>query len=280
MGESVKNVEAVLDFICPKCGGTLTVSGGSAICGKGHSYDKSRHGYYNLLLTSVGGVHGDNKEMVLSRRAFLGSGHYAPLSALVADLVSKYTDKCGTVLDAGCGEGYYTDEVEKSLFSRDFSTRVMAFDISKDAVRETLRKNPRIRAVVAGSYKMPIADGYVDTVINTFSPLAIDEVGRVLCQGGIFVMAIPDVDHLYELKALIYDTPYKNNPHNTEIDGFELIEDRRLSYVMHLRDREIRDLFMMTPYTYRTSRAGAMRIDGLTQLDCTADFHIFVYRKI
>ncbi len=269
----------MLDFICPKCGGQLSVLGGSAVCKAGHSYDRSRYGYYNLLLSSSGGVHGDNKEMVLARRAFLGAGHYAPLAALVADTVMKYTESGGTVLDAGCGEGYYTSEVEKALFLRDNSTRVLAFDISKDAVRETVKKNPRIRAAVAGSYRMPVADGCVDTLINTFSPLAIDEVRRVLCEGGIFIMAIPDAEHLYELKAAIYDTPYKNKVADTALDGFELIYDNRLSYSMRLSGGEIHDLFMMTPYAYRTSRIGADRVKKLGELLCTADFHIFVYRK-
>lgn len=272
-------IKKTLDFTCPICGGGLTVSGASAVCGEGHSYDRSRYGYYNLLLSNTGGVHGDNREMVLARRAFLGGGFYEPLARLVASLTLEYTAPCGAVLDAGCGEGYYTDAVERALFSRDNSTRVMAFDISKDASREVARKNPRISVAVAGSYRMPLANGYVDTLINTFSPLAVSEVSRVLRQGGVFIMAIPETDHLYELKAAIYDTPYKNKVEDPSLDGFELLDDRRLSYTMHLSGKEIHSLFMMTPYAYRTSRKGAERVERLSKLDCTADFHIFVYRK-
>jgi hypothetical protein len=38
---------------------------------------------------------------------------------------------------------------------------------------------------------MPVADGSVDMIISTFSPLAAEEVRRALRVGGKFIMAIP-----------------------------------------------------------------------------------------
>ena len=268
-------------FVCPKCGGKLNIYDKRCACDKGHSYDMARGGYYNLLLGSSGGVHGDNREMVLARRAFLGGGYYEPLANRLALRALEFTEKGGCLLDAGAGEGYYTDTVERSIFERDGQSDVSAFDISKDAVREIGKKNPRISLAVAGSYHMPVADGEFDTVINTFSPLALDETRRVLKSGGIFIMAIPGEMHLYDLKSVIYDTPYKNVVADTALPGFELLLDEPISYSMHLESNEaVMNLFMMTPYAYRTRPSDRAKVEALTSLDCTADFRLFVYKKL
>ena len=267
-------------FLCPKCMKRLTVRDGSAVCEAGHSYDRCRAGYYNLLMSNKSSSHGDNKQMVEARRIFLSGGYYKPLSDAIAETVCENTEALAAVLDAEAGEGYYTDAVERALYDRDGDSRVYAFDISKDAVREIGKKNKRISLAVAGSYHMPIADGDFDAVVNTFSPLALSETARVLRTGGIFVMAIPDTEHLFELKAAIYDTPYKNEVADTSLDGFELISDRSIKYVMHLPDREsIAALFGMTPYAYRTGAESRERVYSLDKLDCTAAFRLLLYRK-
>lgn len=267
-------------FVCPKCGGALLCNGNAAACREGHSFDRATEGYYNLLLGHKKGNRGDNDEMVLARRAFLGGGYYLPLASRVAELVCELTPGGGAVLDAGCGEGYYTDLAEQALLRRDGHSRVSGFDISRDAVRRAAKRNPRISLAVAGSYHMPIADGSVDTVMNTFSPLAREETHRVLREGGVFVMAIPAEEHLYELKAAIYDTPYKNTVADTALEGFELILDEPLRFTVELRSREaVASLFKMTPYAYRTRPTDAARIEALESLSVTADFRIFAYRK-
>ena len=268
-------------FCCPKCGEKLNIEDKRAVCPSAHSYDRSKDGYYNLLIGNSGGVHGDNKEMVLARRAFLGSGFYAPLAKRLSSLVQEYTRGGGAVLDAGAGDGYYTDIIERDLYLRDGKSDVSAFDISKDAVRQIHKKNKRISLSVAGSYHMPIADSEFDTVINTFSPLALAETLRVLKSGGIFIMAIPGEDHLFDLKRVIYDTPYKNTVSDTNLEGFELLLDEPLTYKMNLDSKEkINDHFMMTPYAYRTKPSDKERVKSLGNLECTADFRTFVYKKL
>ncbi len=267
-------------FLCPKCKKELNITEFGCACKDGHSYDRGKGGYYNLLLGTSGGTHGDNKEMVLSRRDFLSRGYYLPLAESVASFVLKYTPKGGVILDSGSGEGYYTDIVERALSERDANTNVSGFDISKDAIKAAVKKNKNITYAVASAYKIPIGDSAVDTVFNIFSPLAKDEVRRVLKPGGKFVMAIPDVGHLYDLKAKIYDIPYKNTVEDTKIDGFRLIEEKRVHYNMALDSGEaIKSLFTMTPYAYRTKPENKARIESLDVLDCRAEFIIFVYEK-
>ena len=269
-----------MHFNCPKCQGKLNILDTRCVCENGHSYDKARGGYYNLLLGSGGGVHGDNKEMILARRAFLSGGFYEPLASRLASHVLNFTSPGASILDAGAGEGYYTDYIERAIMKRDSESDVCAFDISKDAVREICKKNPRISSVVAGSYHMPVPDGEFDTVVNTFSPLALSETARVLKPGGIFIMAIPGENHLFDLKKVVYDTPYKNTVEDSGLSGFELIVDEPLTYKINLDTADaLKNLFMMTPYAYRTSKEGRARVEALTSLECTVDFRIFVYRR-
>lgn len=270
-----------MDFACPKCKGELTLDLNTKKCKNNHAFDRAKAGYYNLLLGAGGGTHGDNADMVLARRDFLSRGYYEPLADRLAALVADVTPHGGCVLDAGCGEGYYTDKIERALALRDSRSNVLAFDISRDAVKNAAKRNRAISLAVATSYDMPLGDGTVDTVFNAFSPLAIPEVLRVLRTGGRFVMVYPGRDHLFGLKSLIYKTPYKNEPQDTTLDGFKLLSHDTLSYVIRLDNGDaIRSLFMMTPYAYRTSREDRERVLSLSEVSTEVEFIIDVYEKI
>ena len=265
-------------FVCPKCMKKLNNCGASAVCEKGHSYDKSRFGYFNLLLAERGGVHGDNKEMVLARREFLSGGHYEPLADRIAELCSEYISESGVILDAGCGEGYYTAKIRERCSGG--GIRFAAFDISKDAVREAAKKNCADEYAVASSYRIPVSDSSVDLVVNTFSPQAREQTLRVLRSGGYFVMAIPAEEHLFGLKAAIYKTPYRNEVDDTALEGFTLVRSEELKYTLKLNTgADIRALFMMTPYAYRTRLEDREKVLGLESLETDAHFMILVYRK-
>lgn len=268
-------------FVCPKCKGKLNITPFLACCEGGHSYDKSKKGYFNLLLSRGGGVHGDNKMMVDARRDFLGKGFYSPLAERVSELVSEYAPRTASVLDVGCGEGYYTDYFERAMTSRDGESRVYGFDISKDAVIRAARKNPRVSLSVASAYDMPVADGTVDVAVNMFSPLAREELLRALKTGGIFIMAIPGREHLFGLKSALYDTPYKNEVQDPTLEGFELLRTENISYNITLDNTEdILNLFRMTPYAYRTSSVGRERVESLKRLETAVEFITFVYKRV
>ena len=271
-------MEIKMIFTCPVCGGKLNIDESRAAkCDNRHSFDSAKQGYYNLLLS--GGDHGDNKEMVLARRSFLGGGFYEPLAKRIAELCRDSIGSGAVVLDAGCGEGYYTEHLSKEVKPK--NAYILAFDISRDAVREAAKKRCADEYAVASSYHIPLPDFSVDMVLNTFSPQAPAETLRVLRRGGFFVMAIPGEEHLFGLKSKIYDTPYKNEVKDTYIEGFELILREELRYPLALRSAsEVRDLFMMTPYAYRTSKEGRERVLSLDSLECEAHFIILIYKKV
>lgn len=270
-----------MDFVCPKCRGALKLKDTSLVCENAHSYDVARAGYVNLLPPLGQSGHGDNKEMLLARRDFLNTGHYLRLAERVSHFALEYTDISPLVIDIGCGEGYYTDKLERTFFERDGKSFVSAFDISKDAVRFAASRNKKIDYAVASAYDVPVGDGVFSLAVNMFSPLAMEEISRILCRGGIFIVAYPAEEHLFELKSAVYDTPYKNEPHDTALDGFKLLKCERVTYKMSLSSPfEIRSLFMMTPYAYRTKKENAERVLSLESLDCTADFYVAVYEKL
>ena len=266
-----------MNFVCPKCGLPFSLLGSSAVCPKKHSFDRARAGYFNLLLSASGGTHGDNAEMVEARRVFLDTGAYKPLSDKVAELAEKYISG-GTVLDIGCGEGYYTDAIYRALLGR--GVVVSAFDISREACKRAARRNREIELAVASAYKMPVADGSFSGAVNMFSPLASGEVWRALMPGGIFIMAVPGENHLLGLKRAAYKTPYKNVLADTALEGFELIDTAHIEYNIELKSNaEVRSLFMMTPYAYRTPPQDRERVLMLPSLVTDVEFWVFVYRK-
>ena len=95
----------MVDFVCPKCGGVLNISDNNVKkCGQNHCYDRSRRGYYNLLL-GTGGIHGDNSEMVDARRRFLSYGHYDRLRRAICDTVLGVMPENGVLLDVKRSSG-------------------------------------------------------------------------------------------------------------------------------------------------------------------------------
>lgn len=253
---------------------------GVAACGGGHTFDRARDGYYNLLLSNTGGTHGDNREMLEARRRFLDTGAYLPLANKVAELVLADFPEGGALLDIGCGEGYYTSIVSAKLREAGKCPDVHGFDISKDGVRLTAKRDKSFSLAVASAYKMPIADESFDAAMNVFSPLALEETVRILRHGGRFVMAIPDVNHLFGLKSALYETPYKNKPESPELEGLDLIATERVHYTLKLRSaEEINALFMMTPYAYRTPPESRARLLSMLSLETEVEFVVFVYQK-
>ena len=270
-----------MDFACPKCRAALFTDGNLKKCENGHSFDRARAGYYNLLLGSSGGIHGDNRDMVEARRRFLSADNYLPLAKALSRVAVENSASGSVVLDCGCGEGYYTSKIENALKNAGRAIDFLAFDISRDAVKLAARICPDVSFAVASCYDVPMADASVDLALNIFSPLAPTEMHRILKEGGRYVVAYPDEYHLYELKAAIYDTPYKNTPATDAPAGFKLVARERVAYTLDLSTNgAIMDLFMMTPYAYRTGRRERERLGLIDSLSTRVEFLIDVYERI
>ena len=106
---------------CPICQEPLELEGGTYTCSNHHCFDRSRSGYVNLLPVNRRRSKdpGDNREMVQARQKFLEQGYYAPLVQALCEVLSRWADGTSAphliLLDAGCGEGYYTAHMAAAL---------------------------------------------------------------------------------------------------------------------------------------------------------------------
>lgn len=259
-------------YVCPKCGGSLTLDGGSYRCDSGHCYDVSREGYVNLLTKKHSADPGDNKFMVRARYDFLEKGYYKPLAdALLAILK---TSGAKTVLDAGCGSGYYSREI----FSALHHMRIGAIDVSKEAVRLGAKKGCAEYAV-AGVYSIPTEDGIFDAVLNVFSPHAFSEYARVLKTDGSLIVVYPGPEHLIELKRVLYDESTFENDKSLDTDLFVKADKREIKYKIDVAGEDIGNLLAMTPYYYRTSPEKIEKASALSHIETTASFVVETLKK-
>ena len=267
-------------LICPVCGERLSFNGDrSLVCAGGkHLFDISSKGHVNLALGHAGG--GDPKEAVRSRSDFLRKDYYLPFASAVCETVLKYLpDQSETVVDAGCGEGYYTEMIAEKC-----GVGVIGFDLSKAAIESAALRALRqgrtdLLYAVAGIYSMPVADGCADAVVNLFAPCAEEEFQRVLKKGGILLVASAGEDHLFGLKKRLYKTPYKNERRNDLPTSMDQIYHSTVRFELTVESEEDKHaLFSMTPYYYRTSREDAEKLSG-DPLITEAEFDIDVYVK-
>lgn len=275
-------MEALSFFRCPLCGGPLTEAPGGLRCPGRHSFDRAREGYVHLLPANQkhSRAPGDDKGMAAARRAFLDRGWYAPLREALCRLAVDCTGPAPVVLDAGCGEGYYTAGVREALISAGKTPVTAGVDISKFSLQKAARRCPDISFAVASVYRLPAADRSVDLLLNVFSPLAIDEFRRVLRPGGTYLYVVPAARHLWELKQVLYDRPYLNEERETPYEGFLYREIVPVDYTVRLPSpADIQALFQMTPYYWKTGKEGAARLAQLERLDCRVDFRIHVFRR-
>lgn len=270
------------NYICPICKTGLKFVGNSFVCENNHCFDIAKEGYIHLLPANKmhSKVPGDTKEMVNARRKFLEAGYYSPFSVKLNEIVSRYAQGGFTVIDAGCGEGYYTGNLKKYLDSLNISNSISGFDISKFAVKAASKKYKSIEFAVASIFDIPVKNETADVVINIFAPIVESEFLRILKKGGKLVIAVPGEYHLWGLKNLVYDEPYINEVKHTKYDGFEFIERIAVEDNVELQDNEqIQNMFSMTPYYWKTDVKGSNRVKNCNELKTKIHFDFLIYEK-
>lgn len=269
------------ELLCPVCGAPLRREDRAWRCENRHCFDVARSGYVNLLPPSPAGRrHGDDRRMVDARTAFLSRGYYAHLEQAVAALSDELTGPCARIVDAGCGEGTYDRRVLDRLRGSGKDVRLVGIDISTDAVRRAARLVPEGIFCAASTAAMPLPSGSAGLLLNIFSPFMPEEFRRVLAADGYLLRVVPLERHLWELKELIYDTPYENPPFDPAADGFDLVRTERVEKTLLLTEpSDLQNLFQMTPYYYKTGAADQQKLSGVQSLRVTTQFGVAVYRK-
>ena len=259
-------------LICPKCKGELIKHNSVYHCINNHNYDIAKSGYVNLVLGNQK-QSGDSAEMVKARTYFLEQGFYQPLADALIKVLAKLN--VHSVVDAGCGEGYYTQQFYKAREDME----IVGFDLSKTAINEASKKDKKTTYAIASIFNMPIDDNTLDVVLNTFAPTPLIEFKRVLKKQGYLIKVGPAEDHLKELKEFLYEDVYENEIEIIQDEAFELIETIHVKEEMQLKNQEtINSLFMMTPYYWKTSKEASQRLLNLEEIQTNCSFIIQLYR--
>ena len=264
-------------FICPVCKSGISLFERTYKCPNNHCFDLSKDGYVNLLMSQQSSLkrHGDDKLMVKARRDFLEKGFYNELRKTLCETMKENLSENSTVVDVGCGEGYYTSEISKAN-----AFEIYGIDISKDALKYASKSVKNSSFAVASAFSLPFAENSADCILSVFAPSAYEEFYRVLNTDGKLIKAIPLEEHLWELKCALYKEPYKNKPEKRNDELFKLVSQKEIKYKINLTEKDdVENLFKMTPYYYKTSREDAEKLLSLESLETTVHFAIEIYEK-
>ncbi len=269
-------------FLCPVCGKPLDDGEKARRCAKGHCFDRSaKGGYVNLLRTNRRGSAepGDSPEMCRARTHFLGQGYYEALRDAVSDLTVQFPARC--ILDAGCGEGYYTAAVMQALQESGSNAHLAGVDLSKAALKHAGKACPAGEFAVASLFELPLPDRSVDVVLHLFAPMCEQEFRRVLTDGGALLTVKPGADHLWQMKEILYEEPYPNEETETEYEGFQWMGRVTVEDEVTIRSQEdLRALYQMTPYAWRTPKEAAARLFERSTLTVKLAFLIDMYAAV
>ncbi len=256
-----------MQILCPICHQPLSHQDHQAACPNGHCFDYASSGYLNLFLSQKK-AHGDNKEMIQARSAFLASGAYGFLrDALVKEIEAYHPD---TFLDLACGEGYYTQKIP--------ANQKYGIDLSKDALKHAARHDSSTQYVLASIFDLPFPDACANLILTCFAPFAKEEIERLLVPGGHFVFVTPGPDHLIEMKQILYEKPYRNviKPLDTSL---VLTDQKVITDTFCVAADLMHALFAMTPYAYKTGIKGKEKLAQAGSFPLTGQFVIRTYQK-
>ena len=263
-----------MELICPICGSPLSKADRQWQCENHHSFDIARQGYVNLLPVQQKRSlqPGDTREQVLSRREFLEGGFYAPIVEALCSLATE-AGCSGPILDAGCGEGYYSTRLAESL-----GTDLIGLDISKEAVRCAAAKYKGPLWMCASAAHLPAADRSIGLLTSLFAVTLPEEFRRVLKEDGAFIQVLAAEDHLLGLKSIIYpELHHKEKNSVPTLPGFRLEKSLPVRFTFTVEGQQVQNLLSMTPHVYRISKAGADRLRQTFTLTDTASCVLNLY---
>jgi len=278
---------------CPVCRQPLRPTATGYQCSAMHSFDAARQGYVNLLLAHKkhSKEPGDDPEMIQSRRRFLGLGYYLKISDAISEAISTALSglvrgsDC-SVLDAGCGEGFYLQRLKEALAHGSAAQLQIAYhgvDVSKFAVRQATQRDRTMAWFVASINDLPFLDSSLDIVLNVFSPTNIMEFARILKQGGNLVFVSPGPRHLNGLREIIYPVTREHEAPAITEKAKELFSPAiisRITYPLELKSNQtIMDLLAMTPYYWNIDLQTKAKVAALNRLQLDVDVEIRVFKK-
>ena len=263
-----------MELRCPICAAPLEQTDKTFRCGNGHSFDMARQGYVNLLpVQNKRSLNpGDTREQVLSRRAFLEAGFYAPIAEALCS-AAKELNCAGPILDVGCGEGWYSAQLSDAL-----NAPLVGLDISKEAVRCAAAKYKNAQWICGSAARLPVESGSVGLITSLFALTVPEEFKRVLRSDGYYFQVLAQEDHLLGLKSIIYPKLLHKEKNTTpDLPGFTLVRQIPIRFTFTVEGAQVQNLLSMTPHVYRISKEGAQRLQETDKLTDTASAVLNIY---
>ena len=230
--------------------------------------------------------------MVIARTEFLNSGIYEPVAnklteILITQLSDNHSGQPETcLLDAGCGEGYYLDFIFNSLKLKNSDNKfsLIGLDISKPAIAGAAKRNNQISWIVGTNRQPPVLVNSVDIILCVFGFQHYSGFSKILKTGGKIILVEPGIDHLKELREIIYNDPKITEAPDfslAEENGLRVTDEQSLLYKTGINNnKQIRNLLLMTPHFYRASKTGREVALRLQEIDITVDMEYSVLEKI
>ena len=265
-------------FACPICQENLTLIETSFKCSNRHSFDLAKFGYVNLAPQIKQSTNYD-KENFQNRQQILEAGFYQAILEGISDiLATKSSEK--TVLDIGCGEGFYSRELQESHSDKTF----YAFDISKDSVQIAAKSetNWAVNWFVGDLARLPIKDASMDILLDIFSPANYGEFRRVLSQNGILMKVVPTENHLKEIRQMVQEQLTKKDYSNQDIkehfqEHFSIQSSQIASLTKPITAEQRQALLSMTPLLFHVDQS---KIDWSQLTEITIEAEILVGKAL
>ena len=265
-------------FACPICQENLTLVESSLKCSNHHSFDLAKFGYVNLAPQIKQSTNYD-KENFQNRQEILEAGFYQDiLEGISGILATKPSAK--TVLDIGCGEGFYSRKLQESHPNKTF----YAFDISKDSVQIAAKSEPNwaVNWFVGDLARLPIKNASMDILLDIFSPANYGEFRRVLSKDGILIKVIPTENHLKEIRQMVQDQLTKKDYSNQDIkehfqEHFSIQSRKIASLTKPITAEQRQALLAMTPLLFHVDQT---KIDWSQLTEITIESEILVGKAL
>ena len=265
-------------FACPICQEKLTLVESSLKCYNRHSFDLAKFGYVNLVPQIKQSANYD-KENFQNRQQILEAGFYHAILEAVSDLLAN-SETSTTVLDIGCGEGFYSRKLQESHPDKTF----YAFDISKDSVQIAAKSEPNwaVNWFVGDLSRLPLQDASMDILLDLFSPANYGEFRRVLSKDGILIKVIPTKNHLKEIRQKVQDQLTKKDYSNQDIkkhfqEHFSIQSSQIASLTKSITAEQRQALLSMTPLLFHVNQS---KIDWSQLTEITIEAEILVGKAL
>lgn len=220
---------------------------------------------------------GYDKKFFSNRSQFFEMGYYKHILDEVREAVKDIMASSGqeqmVLIDAGCGEGYYSEELAKIE-----GVQIVALDIAADAIKQAAKSNADVAWTIADITNIPVKDHVCDVILDVFTPANYGEFSRILKEGGYIIKIIPGANHLIQLRKAASDQ-LRNKEYSGEdvSDYFEkhyrVVRKETLSNTMPISQETLKVLAAMTPLLFDADKS-LLNLSDITEITIEAQLLI------